>query len=88
MHQGCTTLTSPENPEILACKETRKKRDIAIGYYCFILLRSLQICVFWLGPKFYILLQAGSDSVRNFNLFFWPGRTGPGEQKIPAHVDL
>ena len=58
--------TSPENPESLACKETRRKSDIAVD--CVILLRSLQICVFWYGPKFYILLQAGPDSVQNFNL--------------------
>ena len=76
MHQGCNPLplSSPENLEILACKETRRKSDIALGY-CFILIRSLQICAFWFGLKFYILLQAGPDSIQNFNPSFWPGRT-------------
>ena len=38
-------LSSPENSEILAGKETRTKSDIAEGY-CFILLKTLSvICV-------------------------------------------
>ena len=73
-HTHTTTTTSPKSPEILACKETRRKSDIALGY-CFILIRSLQICAFWFGLKFYILLQAGPDLVPNFNLSFWPGRS-------------
>ena len=32
IHQGTTSfLSSPENPEILVCKETRRKSDIAEG---------------------------------------------------------